>query len=286
MSDLAKQFDSSSSWKGHLQLEYQQRGSRTVISRRRQIGPLNVQRPFYPEEAVCHTYLLHPPGGVVAGDSLKVDIKSLGNSRALVTTPGATKFYRSLGKTAYVDQQLQIEDGAMLEWLPQENIFFPGSQAQINTDIHLQGSARCIAWEMQCFGRPALQERFSTGCILGRTRVYRDNKLVLNERLAKQGFDQHQSCAGMRDYPMLATMIISSDDTQLFESLNESLQKINAGISPKRLILGITCVDGLIVVRAMAVYSEDILRAYVKMWQITREHWFGVIPLAPRIWAT
>ena len=62
-------------WLAELSLRYEHRSSRTVIAARRHQGPLTVQKPFYPEGAVCHTYVLHPPGGVLAvGPRLRPDV--------------------------------------------------------------------------------------------------------------------------------------------------------------------------------------------------------------------
>ncbi|MGB5651682.1 MAG: urease accessory protein UreD, partial [Sedimenticolaceae bacterium] len=78
----------------------------TVLAERQRHGPLAVQRPFYPEGGVCHVYLLHPPGGVVGGDVLGIDVKLAQGAQALITTPGATKFYRSAGALARQTQRI------------------------------------------------------------------------------------------------------------------------------------------------------------------------------------
>lgn len=57
-------------WKAQLELEFAKQGEKTLLVKRRQFGPLTVQRPFYPEGDVCHVYLLYPPGGIVGGGSL------------------------------------------------------------------------------------------------------------------------------------------------------------------------------------------------------------------------
>ena len=41
---------------------------------RRHEGPFCIQRPFYPGDGACHVYLLHPPGGLAAGDELDLDV--------------------------------------------------------------------------------------------------------------------------------------------------------------------------------------------------------------------
>src|SRR5690606_30424398 len=111
-------------WRAELALRFELRGPRTVLAGRRHYGPLRVQRPFYPEGAPCHTYVLHPPGGVVGGDRLHMDIRLEPGSHALLTMPGATKFYRSAGATSLLQQHFHVGEDAVLEWLPQDNILF------------------------------------------------------------------------------------------------------------------------------------------------------------------
>jgi len=62
-------------WRGELRLEYERCNGRTVLARRRHAGPLQVQKSFYPEGApVCHNIVLHPPGGIVGGDRLRIEM--------------------------------------------------------------------------------------------------------------------------------------------------------------------------------------------------------------------
>ena len=90
--------------------------------------PLRVLKPLYPEgDAVCHAVLVHPPGGIVEGDSLSVEVAVDAGASALITTPGAQKWYRSSGRTASADTHLTVADGASLEWLPQEAMVYDGA---------------------------------------------------------------------------------------------------------------------------------------------------------------
>src|SRR5688572_22366253 len=112
-------------WQAELRLKFAVEAplSTTRLVERQHRGPLVIQRPFHPEGDPCHAYIVHPPGGVVGGDALRVDIEVSAGAHALITTPAATKFYRCDGRTSSQIQELRAA-GATLEWLPQENIFY------------------------------------------------------------------------------------------------------------------------------------------------------------------
>ena len=104
----------SPGWHGHLQLDYSRRGERTIALDRHH-GPLRVLQRLYPEgDAVCHQVLVHPPGGIVGGDVLGLDATLAPGSHALITTPGATKFYRSAGPLAQQRVHADLAPGARL----------------------------------------------------------------------------------------------------------------------------------------------------------------------------
>ena len=156
-------------WHAALDLEFAAQGVRTVLARRSHIGPLVVQRPFYPEGGVCHVYLVHPPGGVVGGDTARAARHSCAMAaHALITTPAATKFYRSEGSRCATDAGHLALDAATLEWLPQETILFPDAYANIATRVRLSERSRFIGWEIVCYGRPASGLPFRAGV---RTRI-------------------------------------------------------------------------------------------------------------------
>ena len=125
-------------WQARLSLGFRRQNARTILERRAHQGPLRVQRPFYPEGgSVCHVAILHPPGGVVGGDELRIDAALDAESRALLTTPAAGKFYRSAGPVARQTQRLTVAAGATLEWLPQENIVYSGARVHALTRVEL-----------------------------------------------------------------------------------------------------------------------------------------------------
>ena len=110
------------SWHAQLQLDYTHESARTV-ARFRHDGPLRILQSLYPEgDAVCHNVLVHPPGGLVGGDTLNINVTAAAGSHGLITTPGATRFYRSEGESAIQRTNITLAAGARLEWLPLETI--------------------------------------------------------------------------------------------------------------------------------------------------------------------
>jgi len=253
---------------------------RTVLAHRARSGPLAVQRPFYPEQDVCHLYILHPPGGVVGGDQLDISAVCRRGSAALITTPGATKFYRSTEATALQTQRLRVDDGASLEWLPQENIFFPGANARLHTEIHLEGEARFIGWDLQCFGRPAIKQAFAVGDADFSIRLWRDSDPLLLERFAVHAGDQLSATTGLRGWPILGTLIAVGADHSVLHAARSAVAA--AGDE----LLGITLIDDVLVARYLGANAESARNALIAVWKSVRHALINRAPCAPRIWAT
>ncbi|MFV0574486.1 MAG: urease accessory protein UreD [Vibrio sp.] len=279
----------SDGWKAKLTLDFTDRGDKTVVGKKTQLGPLAIQRPLYPEGDVCHTYLLHPPGGVVGGDELRIEATTHQGAHALVTTPGATKFYRSEGKVAKQKQVLTVTSESCLEWLPQENIFFPTGQVQVDTDIHLEQDALFMGWELHCFGRPALNECFDAGKIWGKTRIFQQNKLILTENLQMKGGDKSILNMGLQSFPMMGSFFITATQDSDLEAVQDLLEVFSNKRDEQgqlELVVGATQIDQLIVVRAFGFWTETLLAAFTLIWKHFRKQWFGYEADAPRIWAT
>ena len=266
-------------WRAELRMGFRDAGHRTVLAERRHSGPLTVQRPFYPEGEVCHVYLLHPPGGVVGGDVLDIDVQLGHGTKALVTTPGATKFYRSGGAGARQSQRIVVQPGATLEWLPQETIFFPGARAMLQTQVELQDDARIALWEIQCLGRPVIDEGFDWGSIDSRIAVTRDGAPILLERLRVDA-DNRRRLSLMAGMPVGGIFLMGGAGEAEVMACRDLLPGSGADT------IGATLVDDLLVVRYLGDSTERARREFSALWQTLRPRVFGRPPCTPRIWAT
>lgn len=279
MHAVDRQARQDSGWAAELHLGFRAAGARTVLAERHRHGPLSVQRPFYPEDGVCHVYLLHPPGGVVGGDRLDIAAQVDANAHALVTTPGATKFYRSAARRAHQEQRLNVADGGSLEWLPQENIFFPGADVVLDTRVELHGSARCALWEIQCLGRPAIDEAFSSGRVDSALSLYRDGEPLLLERLRVDS-DARCRLSLLAGRPVTGTLLFSHAGPEQLDECRALLCDKAGDAS------GATLIDDLLIVRYLGDSAERARRLFTSVWQALRPGTLARPASTPRIWAT
>ena len=270
----------SSGWEASLRVELAVLGSRTVVSRRESVGPLVIQRPFYPEGDVCHLYLVHPPGGVVGGDQVNLRVLANERTHSVITTPAATKFYRSDGRVARQVQEIEAR-GATVEWLPQETIVFPDAQACIATRVKLTGRSRFIGWEVACYGRPASGLSFGSGRVAQDFELWVDEVPVVLDHLRLDGASEAMSAAyGLAGQPVLGTMIAYPATEHELGVARSAIHESSA------TTVAASRVDGVLVCRAVASQADAVRRAFTAIWRSIRPTVAGREAVAPRIWAT
>jgi urease accessory protein len=273
----------ASGWHAELTLGFVARGGRSVLDRRRHLGPLQVQRPFYPEgDAVCHVYLLHPPGGVVGGDQLRIDIGVDTGAHALVTTPAAGKLYRSAGRLAVLEQHLSVAADAALEWLPQETIVFDGAHAMVSTQVDLDAGANFIGWEIVCLGRPASEEVLTHGNLRQRFEIRREAMPVWVEASRYTGGDAALGARwGLRGHSVSGTLVC----TTVMPGLVTQVREAWAALSCDALVSA-TQLDQVLVCRYLGDDAEQARALFAVAWAVLRPAVLGRSACAPRIWAT
>ncbi|MDD1960755.1 MAG: urease accessory protein UreD [Pseudomonas capeferrum] len=275
LAEQIEQQQDDAGWSAYLQLRFSRRDDVTRLGARRHFGPLLVQRPFYPEGAPCHVYVLHPPGGIVAGDRLELDIHLEPGSHALLTMPGASKFYRSIGPTARLAQRFHLGADSTLEWLPQDSIFFAGARASLDSRFTLAPGARLLAWETLCLGRPVMNERFDHGALDSRLHIEMPDDPGLYERLRIEG-GQLDKLAG---HPLLATFCASPADPALLEHVRALLDELD---NPA----GATLLGSLLVIRLLDHDNQHLQHTLQRLWHVLRPAVIGLPACPPRIWAT
>jgi urease accessory protein len=275
-------------WQAELELEFWARDGRSVLVRRRQFGPLLVQRPFYPEgERTAHVYVLHPPGGVVGGDELHLRVTANPGTHALLTTPSAAKLYRSTAKVAKVVNTLCVHDGAIVEWLPAETLAFDGARVDLSTRVELARGGVFVGWEVIGLGRPAAGERFVTGNLSQRFEIWRgggrtgtDEPLFIERaRYAANAPALHEPW-GLGNAPVSGVLVALPADASALDAVR------GAAPAEPSSIFSATLIEDALVVRVLTSGTEAARACLEAAWRALRPMVVGRPACPPRIWKT
>lgn len=276
------------SWRGELALSFGARAGTSALVRRRHLGPLAVQQPLFPEgPAVCHVYLLHPPGGLVSGDDLHIQVDVEPGAHALLTTPASTKVYRrrpGAGPARQV-QQLHVAAGARLEWLPQDTIVFQDAAVELGTRVELSGDAGFVGWEIVCLGRPAAGDRFIRGHCRQRFEVFRDGQpLVIERTRIDGGAEMARAPWGLGGAAVVGTMIASPVPEDAVEIARAAMPEPDTAPPGERATA--TLLAGALVCRYLGDSTAAARALFERVWAGLRPAVVGRTPCPPRIWLT
>ena len=274
-------------WDARLQLDYRSESQRTV-ARFRHEGPLRILQSLYPEgAAVCHNVLVHPPGGLVGGDTLDIAVTAGAGSHGLLTTPGATRFYRSAGEPARQRTHLALADGARLEWLPLETLCYSGCRAENHLTMRLEPGAELLGWDVTALGLPAAGQPFERGSLLQHIEV----PGVWLERGRIDATDRRllDSPLGLAGQRCLASLFFVAGAPIARARRDAALDIARALIEADGLCesAGATSPQGeVIVLRVLAPLVEPAMRLLRTVWPAWRAALWDRSGPMPRGWAT
>ena len=271
------------SWEAELKLGFIRSNGRTLLAYRSHTGPLVVQKALYPEgDEICHAIILHPPGGVAGGDRLRIAVEVGAEAHALLTTPGAGKWYKANGAEASQQIALQVHKNAVLEWLPQETIVYDAAQAAWHARVDLAETARYAGWEITCLGRQACGEKFRSGRLRQNLQIYRSSRLIWNEQANLAGGDYFLSAAaGLQDCPVYATFVVAAGATA-----PELLEKCRTMRPDDEGRVGVSALPEIFVARYLGHSAQSARQYFEMLWEILRPSYAGVAAMRPRIWNT
>jgi urease accessory protein len=265
----------------------------TRLGKTEHYGPLRVQRPFFPEGPAClHLYLLHPPGGLVGGDRLAVDLTVSAGAHVVMTTPSAGKIYRNIsGLKQGQYTSIRVASKAVMEYFPQENIIFNGADGEIATQVDLTGDGLFIGWEIACLGMQASKEEFVKGALKLSLVIQQDGKPLFFDRLKIESPSALQSSkAGLQGRSVIGTLVIT---TTVVNADNEEKiiawqQQINQCDSDKHSSCSVATTQkpDVFVVRMLSDNSESVRRSFEALWAILRPQVINKNACRPRIWNT
>ncbi len=258
----------------------------TRLTKREHFGPLRVQKALYPEgESVAHAIIVHPPGGVVGGDELRMSVHAGDGAQVLLSTPGAAKWYRANGHVSRQRIEVHVGAGAALEWLPQETILFDQADVRFDSHIELAADARYIGAEILCFGRTASGERFNDGRVRQHLSVRVDGKLLWLEQGSLQGgSDAMQGPLGLAGHTVCANMVCVGGP--LKRDVIEQVRNACAPLATDAGQFGATQMKSLVTLRYLGHSSEVARQVMLAAWQVLRPALLGREATELRIWNT
>jgi urease accessory protein len=258
-------------WRASLKLDYSREGGRSV-ARFAHDGPLRILQSLWPEgDAICHNVLVHPPGGLVGGDTLEVAVTGGEGSHGLVTTPGASRFYRSEGESAVQDVRIRLDGGARLEWLPLEALYYSGCQAHNRLVMELAPGAEMLGWDVAALGLPQANQPFLGGSVVQHIEL--SGHWLERGRIAAQDQRLMDGPLGLAGHRCLASLFIAAGSElprQRREALLEAAREVIQGHGLVRTAGATSPVGQVIVVRVLAPLVEPamgLLQAIRRAWR-------------------
>ena len=274
------------SWHASLALDYTLESNRSV-ARFLHDGPLRVLQTLYPEgDAICHNVLVHPPGGLVGGDTLDIQVSVGGGAHGLVTTPGATRFYRSEGELALQHTRLLMDAGARMEWLPLESIVYNGCRAENRLSFELASGAELLGWDITALGLPHAEQPFASGSFcqhielpgmwLERGVIDAGDARLLHSPLGLAG----QNCMASIFFATGSAMARERRESAL-DCARQLLQE-----HPLRAMAGVTSPNPqVLVLRTLARQVEPAMDLLKSVWACWRQCLWHMDAPQPRLWA-
>ena len=283
-------------WRATLALDYSLRAGRTT-AHFQHTGPLRILQSLYPEApSICHNVIVHPPGGLVGGDTLDMQFRVAPGAHGLVTTPGATRCYRSNGQSALQHTQLSLAVDARLEWLPLETIAYNGCQGENRLTMALSAGAELIGWDMTALGLPAAGQPFGAsqpGHATGQAGRFAQHIEVPGvwlerARIAANDTRLLTSPLGLNRHNCLASMFFVTGSPLSRQRRDAALDAARAVMDTHslRATAGATSPDArVVVVRVLAPMVEPAMGLLRQIRNAWRSELWQLPGVNPRIWA-
>jgi len=274
-------------WHATLHLNYTRHDGRSVAHYRHD-GPLRILQSLYPEgDAICHNVLVHPPGGLVGGDTLDIRIEVGAGAHGLVTTPGATRFYRSAHEPAVQAVHARLAEGARLEWLPLEALAYNQCRAENRAVFELAPGAELMGWDITALGLPAAELPFVEGSFAQHLEV--PGVWLEQGRIEAHDARLLDGPLGLAGQRCMATLFFVAGTPIARERREAALDAVRTLIETHalRATAGATSPHPqVLVVRVLAPLVEPALELLKSLRAAWRQQLWQLEAVPPRVWAT
>jgi len=250
-----------------------------VLVRRRFTVPLQVLEPMDLDGRGAATLmLLNPTGGIVGGDVLETRVTVGAGADVCLTTPAATRVYRSAGLPAVQRFTATVGEGARLAYVPDHLIPSPGARLRQTTEIALEPHATLLLADAWAVGRVARGERWQFDELDLALAIRDERGQILAERarldrVARDGLGLAEGFA------YVATFAVVAPDREDWEPVANALTRALAGLGGTTRA-GVSALGrGGLVARALCASAPALDAAIAALWAACRRALFDLDPL-------
>lgn len=278
-------------WQALLHLDHRREGSRTVL-RHRHEGPLRVFKSLYPEgDGICHNVIVHPPGGLVGGDMLDIRLDLGPQAHALLSTPGATRFYRSDHDEAVQRVHARLGPGARLEWLPLETLAYADCRARNEWHMTLEPGASVMGWDVTALAwpehEPTVVGQAPSAGVLRQEMIWPGR---WRERVCLRADDHRlrSSPLGLAGRRCLGLLWLAFAEPIPMPARETWLDAVRATLGDEEgddALAGVTAPNPhMLVLRVLGHQAEPVAARLRRAWATLRRQAWGLEAPEPRIW--
>ena len=262
---------------GALRLRVERRGAGNVVAGCRWTLPLQVLAPLALDDPAAVLSLLNPTGGVLGGDRLDVDVEVGPGARACLTTPSATRIYRTAGPPAFQHVRLRLGVGAVVEWVPDHTIPFAGSDFRQTIEAELDEGASLLLVDAFSCGRVAHGERWRFRRLESGLTVRDRRGELVHDRFVLSGAADGLGGTEGADY--FATVVVVA--RRGLDALMAEVTPL-AGRIPGTRAAAARLEGEAVVIRGLAPAAPALGDLLGALWATARRLVLGVPPLALR----
>jgi urease accessory protein len=262
---------------GFLEAGFALREGRTVLTRRRFRTPLQLLEPLtLGGDPAAWLVLLNPTGGVLGGDRLITELDLGAGTHVGVTTPSATRVYRSEGSPASIETRVSVRQGATLEYVPDHVIPQAGARLRQVLRVDLAPTARTILWDAVALARPARGERWAFASLETEIELTCEGRALFLDRarLDERG-SRLAGLGGMDGLAYAATLVVVAPCRADWDGLVDDLAEV-VGVESAWLGGASPLPRGGCVARLLTASAHEQAEGREALWRCARRHLLGL----------
>ena len=256
-----------------------------MLVERRYRLPLQALEPMALDESGdLALMLLNPTGGLLGGDVLDTQVSLGPGSRVCLTTPSATRVYRSAGTAAIQRFTATVGEGAVLEYVPDHLIPSPGARLVQTIDVTLAAGGSAILVDAWATGRVARDEawRFAEldlGLTVSDWRgpILRDRAVLQGDR-RWDGLGRADGCAYVG-----TVVVVGRERDEGGPRWSDLAAELGSVGTAQRVATAATPLGRRgVLARILAASAPDLRAAVDALWAVARRVLSGQPPLSLR----